>query len=121
MALCATTALAGVVPLSLVRGVGAGAGYRVPLVRPLLPPRCSRCVWRVVLSGCLVSSLAGTSFHAVCAFRGLGPVAPQVRAAWPLRVCALAIPRRSRPFPLSGSVWRAHLAWFPGRAPVGPF
>ena len=42
---------------------------------PLPAPRVPRCVWRAVLSGCPLSSLAGTPFHAVCAFRGLGPVA----------------------------------------------
>ena len=41
--------------------------------------------------------------------------------ACPLRVCALALPRRPRPSLLPGSVWRAHLAWFRCRAPVGPF
>ena len=53
-----------------VRGVRAGAGPRVsPLFAPL-PPRTPRCVWRIVLYECPVSSPAGTSFHAVCAFRG---------------------------------------------------
>ena len=37
---------------------------------PLPAPRFLRCVWRAVLSGCPLSSLAGTSFHAVCAFAG---------------------------------------------------
>ena len=69
-----------------------------------------RCVWRAVPSGCLLSSLAGTPCHAVCAFRGLGQVALLVFPACPLCVCALALLRRSRPPPLPGLVWRAHLA-----------
>ena len=41
---------------------------------PLPAPRFPRCVWRAVPSGCPLSSLAGTPFHAVCAFRGIsGP------------------------------------------------
>ena len=104
-----------------VGGVGAGAGSCVSPVPPSPRPRPSRCVWRVVPSGCPSSSAAGTPFNAVCAFRGLGPVALLVFAACPLRVCALALPRRPRPSPLPGSVWRAHLARFRCRAPVGPF
>ena len=46
-------------------------------------------------------SSAGTPFHAVCAFRGLGSVALLVFFACPLCVCALA--------------------WFRCRATVGPF
>ena len=34
-------------------------------------PRVPRCVWRVVLSGCPLPLLAGTPFHAICAFREL--------------------------------------------------
>ena len=82
-----------------VRGVGAGAGSRISPLPPSLPPRSSHCMWRVVPSGCPVSSPAGTTFHAVCAFRGLGSVALQVRAACRLRVCVLALPRRLRPLP----------------------
>ena len=103
-----------------VRGVGAGAGSCVSPVPPSPPSRSPRCVWRVVPSGCRLPSPAGTPFHAVCAFRGLGPVALMVFPACPLHVCALALPRRPRPSPLPGSVWRAHLAWFRCRAPVGP-
>ena len=51
-------------------GVGAGAGSRVPLLPPPLPLHSSRSVWRVVPSGCPVSSPAGTPFHAACAFPG---------------------------------------------------
>ena len=68
-----------------------------------------------------LSSLAGTPFHAVCAFRGLGPVALLVFPACPLRVRALALSRRPRPPPLPGSVWRAHLARSRCWAPVGQF
>ena len=60
-------------------------------------PRFLRCVWRAVPSGCPISSLAGTPFHAVCAFRGLGPVALLVFRGCPLCVCALALLRRLRP------------------------
>ena len=38
---------------------------------PLPAPRSLSCVWRALLSGCPLSSLAGTPFHVVCAFRGL--------------------------------------------------
>ena len=71
---------------------------------PLPAPRFLRCVWRAVPSGCPLSSLAGTPVHAVCAFRGLGPVALLVFPACPLCVCALALSRRPRspPPPLVG-------------------
>ena len=65
-------------------------------------PRVPRCVWRAVPSGCPLPSLAGTRFHAVCAFRVLGLVALLVVPASPLRVCALALPRRLLPLPLGG-------------------
>ena len=63
-------------------------------------PRVPRCVWRAVPSRCPLPSLAGTPFHAVCAFRELGPVALLVVPACPLRVRALALPRRPLPPPL---------------------
>ena len=66
---------------------------------PLPAPRFLRCVWRAVLSGCRLSSLAGTPFHAVCVFHVLGPVAFLVFPACPLCVCALALSRRPRPPP----------------------
>ena len=89
---------------------------------PLPAPRFLRCVWRPVLSGCPLSSLAGKPFHAVCAFRGLGPVALLDFPACPLCVCALALSRRPRPAPpLPGLVWRAHLARSRCWALVGPF
>ena len=43
---------------------------------------------RVASPGCPFPSPAGTPFHAVCAFRGLGPVALRVHAARLLRVYA---------------------------------
>ena len=68
---------------------------------PLPAPRFLRCVWRAVPSGSPLSSLAGTPFHAVCAFRGLGPVTLLVSPACSLCVCAL-VPScalvRSRPY-----------------------
>ena len=79
-----------------------------PLPTPLFP----RCVWRAVLSGCPLPSLAGTPFHAVCAFCGLGPVALLVFPA-----CALCVFVRSRsrgvrapPPPPPGGVASAHCA-----------
>ena len=104
-----------------VWGVGAGAGSCVYPVPPTRSPPPPRCVWRAAPSGCPLSSPAGTPSHAVCAFHGLGRFALHVRSACPLRGCALALPRRLRPFPLPGSVWRVHPAWFRCRAPVGPF
>ena len=89
---------------ALAAGSGGSGWYLVLcLSRFSLPaPRVPRCVWRVVLSGCPLPSLAGTPFHAVCAFRALGPVAHLVVPACPFRVCALALPRRPLPPPLGG-------------------
>ena len=64
--------------------------------------------------------VAGTPFHAVCAFRELVPVALLVVPACPLLVCALALPRRPLP-PPPWVVWRAHLARSRHWALVGPF
>ena len=76
-----------------VRG-GRGRCRVLSLPRfPLPAPRFPRCVWRAVPSGCPLSSLAGTRFHEVCAFRGLRPVALLVFPACPLRVHALAPPQ----------------------------
>ena len=108
MALCTTTALAGAVPRLCVRGArgrfGGSGRYLVLCLSPFpLPaPRVPRCVWRAVLSGCPLPSLAGTPFHAVCAFRALGPVALLVVPACPFRVCALALSRCPLPPPLGG-------------------
>ena len=113
MALCATTALAGAVSRLCVRGArgrfGGGSGRYLVLCLsyfPLPAPRVPRCVWRAVQSGCPLPSLAGTPFHAVCAFRALGSVAPPVVPACPCRVCALALSRCPLPPPL-GRVARA--------------
>ena len=75
-----------------VLGVGAGGGSRISPERPPLPPRSPRLVWRVVPSACPFSSSAGTPFHVVCAFRGLGPVSPQ---AAPRALC-VCVRLRSR-------------------------
>ena len=126
MAQCATTALAGAVPRLCGRGArgrfgGLGPYLVLCLSRfPLPAPRGRRCLWRAVPSGCPLPSLAGTPFHAVCAFRELGPIALLVVPACLLRVCALALPRRPFP-PPSWVVWRAHLARFRHWALVGPF
>ena len=106
------------------RPVREGWGRCRVLCRPRFPlpaPRFPRCVWRAVPPGCPLSSLACTPFRAVCAFRGLGPVALLVFPTCPLRVRALALSRRPRPSALPRSVWRAHLAQFRCLAPVGPF
>ena len=130
MAQCATTALAGAVPRLCVRGArgqfrGSGRYLVLCLSRfPLPAPRVPRCVWRAVPSRCPLPSLAGTPFEAVCAFRELGLVALLVVPACPLRVCALALPRRPLPPPPLGGVAcapRAVPALGAGRAvPHGP-
>ena len=106
---------------ALAAGSGGAGRYLVLCFSrfPLPAPRVPHCVWQAVPSGCPLPSLAGTPFHAVCAFRELGPVALLVVPACPLRVCALALPRR----PLSPPwvVWRAHLARSRHWALVGPF
>ena len=92
---------------------------RFPLPAPCVP----RCVWLAVPSGCPLPSLAGTPFHAVCAFRELGLVALLVVPACPLRVCALALRRCPLPPPLGGVACapRAVPALGAGRAvPRGP-
>ena len=85
-------------------GSGGSGRYLVLCLSrfPLPAPRVPRCVWRAVPFGCPLPSLALTSFHAVCAFRKLGPVALLVVPACPLRVCALALPRLPPPPPLGG-------------------
>ena len=89
----------GRVCAALAAGLGGLGRCQVscPPRLTLPAPRFLRCVWRAVQSGCPLPSLAGTPFHAVCAFRGLGPVALLVFPACPLCVCALALPRRPRP------------------------
>ena len=89
---------------ALAAGSGGSGRYLVLCLSrfPLPAPRVPRCLWRAVPSGCFLPSLAGTPFHAVCAFRELGPFALLVVPACPLRVCALALPRRPLPPPLGG-------------------
>ena len=89
---------------ALAAGSGGSGRYLAScLFRfPLPDPRVPRCVWRAVPSGCPLPSLAGTPFHAVCAFRALGPVALPVVPACPFRVCALALSRCPLPPPLGG-------------------
>ena len=79
--------------------LGGWGRYRVlcPPRFPLLAPRFPRCVWRAVLSGRPLSSLPGTTFHAVCAFCGLGPVALLDFPACPLCVCVLPLSLRPPP------------------------
>ena len=106
-------------------GSGVSGRYLVLCLSrfPLPAPRVPRCVWRAVPSGCPLPSLAGTPFHAVRAFRELGPVALLVVPACPLRVCALAPPWRPLPPPLGGVACapRAVPALGAGRAvPRGP-
>ena len=105
---------------ALAAGSGGSGRYLVVCLSrfPRPAPHVPRCVWRAVPSGCPLPSLAGTPFHAVCAFRELGPVALLVVPACPLRVCVLAL-RCVRPPPWV--VWRAHLARSRHWALVGPF
>ena len=89
---------------ALAAGSGGSGLYLVLCLSrfPLPAPRVPRCVWRAVPSRCPSPSLANTPFHAVCAFRELGPVALLVIPACPLRVCALVLPRRPPPPSLGG-------------------
>ena len=61
-----------------------------------------RCARRVVPSRCPFPSPAGTPFNVVCEFRGLGLVALLVRAACPLGVGVLVLPRRTHLSPPPG-------------------
>ena len=107
------------------RPVSGGSGRYLVLCLsrfPLPAQRVPRCVWRAVPSGCPLPSLAGTPFHAVCAFPELGPVALLVLPACPLCVCACA-PAASAPPPPGGVACapRAVPALGAGRAvPLGP-
>ena len=113
-------------PVCVCAALAAGSGGSGPCLAsclfrfPLPAPRVPRCVWRAVPSGCPLPSLAGTPFHAVCAFRALGPVALPVVPACPFPVCALTLSRCPLP-PPRWVVWRAHLAWPRHWALVGPF
>ena len=91
---------------ALAAGSGGSGRYLVLCLSrfPLPTPRVPRCMWRAVPSGCPLPSLAGTPFHAVYAFRELGPVAFLVVPACPLRMCALTLPRRPLPPPPLGGV-----------------
>ena len=96
------------------------AGTWLCLSHFCLPAPCvPRCLWQAVPSGRPLPSLAGTPFHAVCAFCELAPVALLVVPVCPLCVCALALPRRPPPPPWV--VWRAHLARSRHWALIGPF
>ena len=94
-----------------VRG-GLGLFWALCLPRfPLSAPHFPRCVWRAVPSGCPLSSLAGTPLHAVCAFRGLGPVALLVFPACSfVCVCARALAASAPPPPPWVGVARAPCA-----------
>ena len=110
---------------ALAAGSGGWGRYLVLCLSrsPHPAPRVRRCVWRAVPSGCPLPSLAGTPFHAVCAFRVLGLVALLVVPACPLGLCALALPRRPLPPPLAAvpRAPRAVPALGAGRAvPRGP-
>ena len=110
---------------ALAAGSGGSGRYLASCLSrfPLPAPRVPRCVWRAVPSGCPLPSLAGTPFHAVCAFRALGPVALPVVPACPFCVCALALSRCPLPPPLGGSACASRVvpALGAGRAvPRGP-
>ena len=112
---------------ALTAGSGGSGRYLVLCLSrfPHPDPRVPRWLWRAVPSGCPLSSLAGTPFQAVGAFRELGQVALLVVPACPLRVCGVAcatravpalgagraVPRgpcpSACPAPVPCSVWRA--------------
>ena len=126
---CPTTALAGAVPSSCVRGVHGRAGVGPVRFPPLFPVSYAAPALGVAVdpSGFPFSSFVGMPFHVVCVFRGLGPVALPVRVACPLCVGARLLSRRLRsscPGPVAPpppSSLRAHCARFPCRARVGQF
>ena len=99
---------------ALAAGSGGPGRYLVLCLSrlPLPAPRVPCCVWRAVPSGSPLPSLAGTPFHAVCAFRELDLVALLLGPACPLRVCALALPRRPLLPPLG------HVACAPRAVPA---
>ena len=82
-----------------------------------------RMTHNVRVAGCPVRvSLTLARWYAIqrgLSFRELGPVVLLVVPACPLRVCALALPRR--PLPPRWVVWIAHLARSRHWALVGPF
>ena len=102
-----------------VWGTRAGTWCSVSPVSPFPALGVPRCVWRAVLSGCPFPSLAGTPFHAVCAFRELGLVALLVV---PRALCVFVRSRsRGVPSPPPWVVWRARLARSRHSGLVGPF
>ena len=110
---------------ALAAGSGGSDRYLASCLSrfPLPASRIPRCVWGAVLSGCPLASLAGTPFHAVRAFRALGPVALPVVPACLFRVCALALSRCPLPPPLGGVACASRVvpALGAGRAvPRGP-
>ena len=107
---------------ALAAGSGGSGRYLVLCLScfPLHAPRVLRCMWRAVPSGCPLPSLAGTPFHAVCAFRALGPVAFLVVPACPFRVSALALPRRPPPPHLGGVACAPRVVPAPGAGRVVP-
>ena len=126
---CATTALAGAVPRPCVRGAGGRFGGLGPVPGvvslPFAPSRPA-CPALPVAGRPVRVSLTLARRYAIP--RGLGvpraPVALLVVPACPLRVCALALPRRLLPPPLGGVACapRAVPALGAGRAvPCGPY
>ena len=88
----------GRVCAALAAGLGGRGRCRFLLLPSgsSLPLHPSRWVLRVLPPGCPFPSPAGTPFHAVCTFCGLGLVALRVCTPCPLCVCALVLPRRTR-------------------------
>ena len=105
MSQCATTALAGAVPRPCVRGARGrfrGLGPVPGAVSLPFPPSRPACPALRVAGRAVRVSLTLTrwyAIYAVCVFRELGPVALLIVPACPLRVCALALPRRPLPPP----------------------
>ena len=110
----------GVCAALLAGSRGSGRHLVLCLSRfPLPAPRVPRCVWRAVPSGCPLLSLTGTPFHAVSAFRELGPVGLLVV---PRALCVCVRSRcRGVCSPPPWEVWRAQLARSRHWALVGLF
>ena len=129
MAQCATTAFAGAVPRLSVRGARGrfgGIGPVPGVVSLQFPPSRPACPALRVAGRPVRVSLTLARWYAIprgLCVRVLGPVALLVVLACPLRVCALALPRRPLPPPLGGVACapRAVPALGAGRAvPRGP-
>ena len=104
---------------ALAAGSGGSGWYLVLCLSrfPLPAPGVLHCVWRAVLSGSPLPSLAGTPFHAVCPFRE--PFWQSPRA---LCVCVRSRSRGVRsPSPLGGVACAPHAfpALCAGRAVQG--